>query len=202
MRRAPASLNRLSPSRITRRRCGGRSWRSTAVAAAASGGATTAPRTTAAVHGMSGTRVRTSHGHGGHRDPHREEGQPRHGAPVISQVTDRGVERRVEEDRSHEQDQGQLGIQRDDGRAGHQRQARARQSQERGVGRPDAAGQGGQCRADQQEDDDGLEDLQGMAPGRLRSCRPPCAEPRQLPFRPPRITAWAVNQKDRCCASR
>ena len=41
-------------------RCGGRSCRSTAVAAAASGGATTAPSATAAAHGISGISHRVT----------------------------------------------------------------------------------------------------------------------------------------------
>src|SRR5687767_14764785 len=52
---ALASLKRLSPSRITSSRCGGRSALSTVVAAAASGGATMAPSAIAAAQGMSGT---------------------------------------------------------------------------------------------------------------------------------------------------
>src|SRR5688500_597488 len=53
--RALASLKRLSPSRITSSRCGGRSCFSTVVAAAASGGATIAPSAIAAAHGIAGT---------------------------------------------------------------------------------------------------------------------------------------------------
>ena len=60
MSSALASLKRLSPSRITSSRCGGRSWRSTAPAAAASGGATMAPSATAAAHGRSGTSSRAT----------------------------------------------------------------------------------------------------------------------------------------------
>ena len=60
MSRALASFSRLSPSRIVRRRCGGRSGRSTAVAAAASGGATTAPRAIAAAQGIAGSIARTT----------------------------------------------------------------------------------------------------------------------------------------------
>src|SRR4051812_11783648 len=45
---------------MVRMRCGGRSGRSTAVAATASGGATTAPRAIAGAHGISGIRVRTT----------------------------------------------------------------------------------------------------------------------------------------------
>src|SRR2546430_813957 len=59
-RSALASLKRLSPSRITSSRLGGRSWRSTAVAAAASGGATMAPSAIAAAHGICGTRARAT----------------------------------------------------------------------------------------------------------------------------------------------
>src|SRR5215207_377022 len=57
---ALASLNRLSPSRITSRRCGGRSCLSTVVAAAASGGATMAPSATAAPQVISGTSALTT----------------------------------------------------------------------------------------------------------------------------------------------
>ena len=41
-------------------RCGGRSCRSTAVAAAASGGETMAPRAIAAAHGIAGTSIRAT----------------------------------------------------------------------------------------------------------------------------------------------
>src|SRR5215211_3241224 len=60
MRSAVASFRRLSPSRIVRMRCGGRNGRSTAVAATASGGATTAPSAIAADHGIAGTSVWTT----------------------------------------------------------------------------------------------------------------------------------------------
>jgi hypothetical protein len=60
MMSAVASLSRLSPSRIVRRRCGIRTWRRIAVAAVASGGATTAPSATAAAHGIAGTMARTT----------------------------------------------------------------------------------------------------------------------------------------------
>src|SRR5439155_802000 len=57
---ALASLKRLSPSRITSSRCGGRICLSTAVAAAASGGATMAPRAIAAGQGKPGTQRRAT----------------------------------------------------------------------------------------------------------------------------------------------
>src|SRR5215203_806797 len=60
MSSALASLKRLSPSRITSNRCGGRSCLRTVVAAAASGGATMAPSAIAAAHGMSGTSSRVT----------------------------------------------------------------------------------------------------------------------------------------------
>ena len=161
MRSALASLNRLSPSRITNSRWGGRSWRSTAVAAAASGGATTAPSATAAGHGHVRHQRSHRHGHGHDGDRHREERQRRHRAPVVSQVPDRGVEGRVQQNRRHEQDQGELGVQAHDRRAGHQGQTGTGQGQKRGIRRPDPPGQGSQRRADQEEDDDGLEDVQG-----------------------------------------
>src|SRR5438132_8715650 len=53
---ALASLKRLTPSRMTSSRCGGRICLSTAVAAAASGGATMAPRAIAAGQGKPGTQ--------------------------------------------------------------------------------------------------------------------------------------------------
>ena len=45
-------------------RCGGFNWRRTAVAAAASGGATTAPSAIAAAHGMAGHERARHHGDG------------------------------------------------------------------------------------------------------------------------------------------
>src|ERR1700730_6552545 len=58
MSRALASLKRLSPSKTTNTRCGGRNIRRTAVAAEASGGATIAPRATAADQEISGRNKR------------------------------------------------------------------------------------------------------------------------------------------------
>ena len=52
-----ASLTRLSPSRIVTTLRGTPSRRKTAVAATASGGATIAPRASAAADGMPGTRA-------------------------------------------------------------------------------------------------------------------------------------------------
>src|SRR5271156_22767 len=56
MSSALASLSRLSPSRMTSSRYGSFTSLSTAVAAAASGGATAAPNAIAAAHGIAGTR--------------------------------------------------------------------------------------------------------------------------------------------------
>ena len=60
MSSALASLSRLSPSRIVSRRCGGLSGRSTAVAAAASGGETIAPSAMAGAHAIPGTSARAT----------------------------------------------------------------------------------------------------------------------------------------------
>src|SRR5262249_43694212 len=59
-RGAAGSLRRLSPPRIVRMRWGGRSCRSTASAAAASGGETMAPSAIAAGHGIAGTSRRAT----------------------------------------------------------------------------------------------------------------------------------------------
>ena len=57
---ALASLSRLSPSRILSSLCGSFTWRITAVAAAASGGATMAPSAIATGHGIPGTSQRAT----------------------------------------------------------------------------------------------------------------------------------------------
>src|ERR1700735_5734051 len=60
MSNALASLSRLSSSRIVTRRWGIRTSRRTAVAAAASGGATAAPKASAAAQGIAGTSQRAT----------------------------------------------------------------------------------------------------------------------------------------------
>ena len=55
-----ASFRRLSPERIVRIRCGGRSCFRTAIAAAASGGDTIAPSAIAAAQGIEGTTARVT----------------------------------------------------------------------------------------------------------------------------------------------
>ena len=118
-------------------RCGGRSCRSTAVAAAASGGATTAPSATAGAHGIAGTSARDD-GDGHRREADREDDEAGDRRPV-SEISGRGVEGRVEQDGRDEERQGELGRNGNDGRAGNEREDGAAEGEEHGIGRADAA---------------------------------------------------------------
>ena len=78
-------------------RWGGRNGRSTAVAATASGGATTAPSAIAGAHGIDGMSVRATHGDGDGRESDREDDQARDRRPVVPEISQRRVVGRVEQ---------------------------------------------------------------------------------------------------------
>ena len=92
-------------------RCGGRSGRSTAVAATASGGATMAPSAMAGAHGIAGTSARATDGDRGGGEADRDDDQARDRRPVVLEIAQRRVVRGVEQDRRDEQRQRQLGRQ-------------------------------------------------------------------------------------------
>ena len=120
-------------------RCGGRSWRSTAVAAAASGGATTAPSAIAGAHGIAGISARATHGDRDGRQADREHDQAGDRRPVVPEISRRRVVRRIEQHRRDEQRQRELGSDGERGRAGNEREERAAERQEHRIGRADAA---------------------------------------------------------------
>ena len=102
-----------------------------------------------------------------HGERHGDERQARDRTPILPQVPGRGVERRVEQHRRHEQCERELGVEHDRRHARHQGECRAGQREERGVGRADAPRARGERGADQQEDDDGLEDAHRRVRRRL-----------------------------------
>ena len=125
-------------------RCGGRSWRSTAVAATASGGATMAPSAIAAAHGIAGTSARATTATAAVVRPTAKTTRPVTGAQLSLQVAQRGVVGRVEQDRRDEQRQRQLGRKRERRRAWNEREQRAAERQEHRIRRADAARRGRQ----------------------------------------------------------
>ena len=135
-------------------RCGGRSWRSTAVAATASGGATMAPSAIAGAHGMRGHQRAGDDGDGDGRESDGEDDQTGDRRPVVPEISQRGVVGRVEQHRRDEQRQRELGQHGERRRAGNEREERAAERQEHRIGCADAARQrrqhhGGENQADQ-----------------------------------------------------
>ena len=108
---AVASLSRLSPSRIVRMRCGGRSCRRTAVAAAASGGATMAPSAIAAAQGIAGTSACATHATAAVVRPTRDHDERQQRRPVVPEIARRRVVGRVQQHRRDEQRERELGLQ-------------------------------------------------------------------------------------------
>ena len=90
-------------------RCGGRNWRSTAVAAAASGGATTAPSAIAGAQGIVGHQRAGDHRDRGGRQAHRKHNQACDRRPVVLEISRRRVVRRIEQHRRDEERERELG---------------------------------------------------------------------------------------------
>ena len=136
-------------------RCGGRNWRSTAVAAAASGGATMAPSAIAGAHGIVGHQRAGDDGDGDGREADREDDQAGDRRPVVPEVPRRRVVGRVEQHRRDEERQRELGQHGERRRARNEREQRAAERQEHRIGRADAARHGRQDhgREDQTDED-------------------------------------------------
>ena len=106
-------------------RCGGCSWRSTAVAAAASGGATMAPSAIAARPGHVGDQRAGDDGDRDGREADREHDQAGERRPVVLEISRRGVVGRIEEHGREEERQRELG------RHGERRRARKKREEAR-----------------------------------------------------------------------
>ena len=111
-------------------RCGGRMPRSTAVAAAASGGATTAPSAIAGAQGMSGINVRVDAGDGHGRETDGEDDQAGNRRPVVFEISRRCVVGRVEQYGCNEERQREFRRDGERRRAGKEREERAAEGQE------------------------------------------------------------------------
>ena len=174
---ALASLKRLSPSRITSRRCGGRSCLSTVVAAAASGGATIAPSAIAAVQGMSGTSRRTTTATTPIVSATAPSARLADLAPVGAQVARRGVEGGVDQHGRDEQRERELGIEHERRHAGEERERGSGQRHQRRVRCAQPTRHGGEDRAAQEQRDDHLEnghECLEATPGRRYDKRSSC----------------------------
>jgi len=132
--------------------CGSFTCRITAVAAAASGGATIAPSAIATGHGISGTSQRERNRQHGRAD--RGDHEPGHRSPVRSQVAQRGVVGRVHQHRRDEERQRELRIERPVRARGDEREQRPAEREQGRIRRADPARQRGkQGCAEQQHDD-------------------------------------------------
>ena len=105
---AVASLTRLSPCRIVTIRRGMPTRRAIAVAATASGGATTAPSAKAA-QASTGSSHQTTQPDDEHVDQDQPDRQQRDRPTVAAEVDQRGVQRSGVQQRRQEADQDQLG---------------------------------------------------------------------------------------------
>jgi len=108
IRSALASFRRLSPSRTVRMRWGARNWRSTAVAATASGGATTAPERNRLCPWHRRYERVSNEGDGGGRESNREYNQAGHRRPIISDISERRIVSRIKEHGCDEERQRKL----------------------------------------------------------------------------------------------
>ncbi len=152
-----ASFRRLSPERIVRIRCGGRSCFRTAIAAAASGGDTIAPSAIAAAQGIEGTtaRVTTATAAVVRSDAHDREA--RDGNPVVLQVPRRRVVGGIQKHRRDEKRERHLGVDRERGRARDEREDRAAQREEGRIRRAHPSRDRGEDDGHEQDGEEGLE---------------------------------------------
>ena len=125
-------------------RWGGRNGRSTAVAAAASGGATTAPSAIAAAHGIAGMSVRATTATAAVVNPTAKTTKPVTGAQLSLRSLERRVVSRIEQHGRDEERQRELGRDAERGRAWKKRQQRTAERQEYRIRCSDAARRGRQ----------------------------------------------------------
>ena len=138
-------------------RCGGRSCRSTAVAAAASGGATTAPSAIAGAHGMAGINVRATTATAMVVRPTATTTRPVTGAQLS--LRSRGEASYAASSRigRDEERQGELGQHGERRRARHEREHGAAERQKHGIGRTDAPRHRGQDSGGEDQSDENFE---------------------------------------------
>ena len=140
--RAVASLSSDSPSRIVTMRRGSPILRATAVAATASGGATTAPIANETGHEMPGMSACTMAPTPKVVNTTRPTESSRIGPSVGVEVDERGLDRRGVEQRWQQPEQHHLGLEMDLGDAGHVRRHHADRDQQQRRREVQAVGQG------------------------------------------------------------
>ena len=109
------------------------------MAATASGGATTAPSAIAAAHGIAGMKRASDDGDSGGRESDREDDQAGDRRPVVLEISERRVVRRVEQNWGNEQRQRELGRKRERRRGWKKRKQRTAERQEHRIRCADAA---------------------------------------------------------------
>jgi hypothetical protein len=104
--------------------------------------------------GECGHRPAGNHGNCCHGETHSYQSKGRDCPPMTLQIARRSVVGGIQKDRSHEESQRELGIERDAGHIGEERQARATQREQCGVGNFQPAGPSRKHRAHQKQCDD------------------------------------------------
>lgn len=125
-------------------RCGGFNWRSTAVAAAASGGATTAPSAIAGAHGMAGISVRAATATAMVVRPTAKTARPVTGAQLSLRSLGDASKAASSSTGATKSARASSGSMVNDGAPGNEREDRAAERQKHWVRCADAACRGGQ----------------------------------------------------------
>ena len=124
-------------------RCGGLSCRRTAVAAAASGGATTAPSAIAAGQGISGTSARATSATAAVVNPTAMTARLGDRNPVVLEIAHRRIEGRIQQHGRDEQRESEVRRNREYGRPRNESDNNAAKCQKGGIWRADAASESG-----------------------------------------------------------
>ena len=98
-----------------------------------------APSAIAGAHGIAGHERADDDGDGGGRESDREDDQARHRRPVVPEISERRVVRRVEQYGGDEERQRQLGRERERRRDRNKREQRTAERQEHRIRCADAA---------------------------------------------------------------
>ena len=125
-------------------RWGARNWRSTAVAATASGGATTAPERNRLCPWHRRYERVSDEGDSGGREANREYNQAGHRRPIVPEISEGRVVSRIEQYRCDKERQGKLGREAERGYARKKRQQGTTEREEYRIRRSDAARSGRQ----------------------------------------------------------
>ena len=148
-------------------RCGGRTCRSTAVAAAASGGATTAPSAIAGAQGISGIRARVTTATAIVVRPTANDDEAGDRRPVVPEISRRRVVGGVEQHGRDEQRERELGRNGKGRRAWKKGEERTADRQEDGIGRADAPRRRGQDQGREDEAHESFEFTHAIADGAI-----------------------------------